>query len=150
MILIDGAALGWIAYGVVRGRMRGLGLEVYKLLRFAAAFATGCGLHGLVGNALSRLFSLGDGVSGPLAFVLSVGGSWWILRVVKRRIVAWTATHMGEHERVGGAVAGGLRAALLALSAAGALALARDMPGRDAVASGSVVGRTAAWAVGGK
>lgn len=146
-MLIDAVSAAYVACGVYRGRKRGLSDEAYRLLRLGGAFASGCGLHGLVSGGLDRILSLGGGVSGPVAFVGTMAGSWWALRLVKRRFLEWAAARFEPYIRIGGAVAGGLRAAILALSLLGAFSLATHAPGHDVVQQGSWMGRFAAWIV---
>lgn len=145
MILADILSVAYVAYGTVRGGRRGLGDEAFRLFRLAIAFAAGCGLHKLVGNGIGRLLSIGSDVSAPVAFAVTVAGAWWLLRRARIVFAAWAEKRLGRHARLGGAIAGGLRSALLALSIAATINMAGHVPGGDAVRRGSWVGRLAGW-----
>lgn len=146
-MLVDLVAGAYVVYGTVRGRKRGLADESFRLVRFAVALAAGCGLYGLISQGAERLLSLAGDISAPVVFAGTVGGSWWLLRALKHRFKAWVGARFMPYARAGGAVAGGLRTALVVLGAVGVLTLAGRVPGSDSVRQDSVVGRVAAWIV---
>jgi hypothetical protein len=146
-VILDLLTATFVAVGVAWGRRSGLPKESYRLLRLITALVVGCGFYGLIARGLERLLSrLGD-LSAPLAFIITVGGAWWILRAVRRRYMAWVGARFDRYARPGGAIAGGLRALLLAVTILAALGLAGSVPGRDSARHGSLVGRLAGWIV---
>jgi hypothetical protein len=58
------------------------------------AFGAGCGLHELVHDLISRVLSIAPAYSGPLAFAGTVGGTWMLLRTLKRKLTEWIATSL--------------------------------------------------------
>ena len=150
MILVDALAAAYVAYGVMRGRKRGLPDEAYRLLRFGTAFAAGCGLYGLVSDIIGKILSLAGDVAAPLAFVGTVGGAWWLLRVVKQSFLAWSSARFAPFIQTGGAVAGGLRTALVVLSIVATFSMAERAPGHAAVSRETWVGRIAGWVMPGR
>ncbi len=145
MSAIDLIAAAFIALGAWRGRSRGLPDEGYRLLRIALAFLAGCGLYRFVSELLKQAFSMAGDISAPLAFVGTIGGTWWLMRVVKKTLTRFLAARFARHARLGGAIAGGIRVLLIVLSIAGAFYLADRAPGHDAVSAKSIVGRMAVW-----
>ncbi len=140
MSILDGISAAYIAFGAWRGRANGLAQEGYRLFRMAVAFGAGCGLYGLISDLLSRTLSIGGDVSGPVGFASVMGGSWFLLRKLRIGMQAWIAARFGAHARVGGLIAGGLRAIVIVLSLVGVLNLA----GRKE-AGGSIVGSVSSW-----
>ena len=116
MNLLDLGGLAYISFSAARGRKRGLADESYRLLRLGTAFGAGCGLHELVHDLISRVLSIAPAYSGPLAFAGTVGGTWMLLRTLKRKLTEWIATRFPDHQAVGGLVAGGLRGLVMTLS----------------------------------
>ena len=142
MNLLDAMIAAYVAYGANRGRQRGLADESYRLFRLAIAFGAGCGLYGLVSDALGKALSLGSVESGPVAFVATTLGAWALLRSLKGRFVAFVAARYAKHSAVGGAIAGGLRNLILSLSGLITAHLAgRNGGWLDESALGSVVQR---------
>ena len=116
MNLIDLGAVAYTGFSAARGRRRGLADESYRLLRLGVAFGAGCGLFSLVHGLVAKVLSLDHTQSGPLVFVGTVGGTWLLLRSLKKKFTAWVATRFAAHQAIGGLVAGGLRGLLLTLS----------------------------------
>ena len=141
MNITDLISAVYVAYGAWRGRARGLADEGFRFLRMAVAFVAGCGLYGLISDALKKLLSLGGDVSGPLGFALTLGGAWYVLSFVKKSFAAFLAARFATHAALGGAIAGGLRTLLIVLSVVGLL----NLSNRDGVSGGSVVSRIAEW-----
>lgn len=114
---VDGIVAVYVAYGVYRGRARGLADEAYRLLRVGVALLAGCGLYGVVSDLISRVIYTGDAVSGPVGFVATMLGTWSVLRVVRTKFTAALETRFAGLAEAGGAMAGGLRTAVMASSA---------------------------------
>ncbi len=140
---LDLLGAGYIAFSAWRGRRRGLADEAYRLLRLGVAFGTGCGLYGLVSDGLGRLLSLAPALSGPLGFAGTVGGTWLLLRALRRKLAEWIGARFPTHQATGGLIAGGLRGFTLTMSvmATGVLA------GGGGPVAGSWLGQIAAWLV---
>ena len=139
MHIADLIAAAYVAFSAWRGRVRGLADEGFRFVRMAVAFAAGCGLYELISGALKKLLSLGGDVSGPIGFAVTLGGAWYLLRFAKKSLAAFLAARFARHAALGGAIAGGLRTALIVLSVLGLLSLSN----RDEVSGTSVVGRIA-------
>lgn len=134
MNIVDAVSAAYVAFGAYRGRKRGFSDEAYRLLRMAIAFVAGCGLYGVVSQLIGKVLSLGGEVSGPVAFLGTVGGAWLLLRKLKRGFIAWVFAKTKPYEGLGGAVAGGVRALLIVVSIVAALSLAGKTPGGDSFA----------------
>jgi len=148
--VIDGLAVAYMAFGAWRGRARGSADEGYRLIRMGIAYAFGCGLYEVISQALKSLLSLGGNVAGPVGFVGVIGGAWYLTRFVKKDLTAFLAARFASHARLVGAIAGGARTLLVALSIVGVFHLAGNAPGRDQVSEDSWVGRVASWVMPGK
>lgn len=114
---VDGIVAAYVAYGAYRGRTRGLADEAYRLVRVGLALLAGCGLYGLVSDLIGKVIYAGDAVSGPVGFVATMLGTWSVLRVLRTKFVNLLETKYAGLAQVGGAVAGGLRTAVLSSSA---------------------------------
>jgi len=114
---VDGIVAVYVAYGVYRGRARGLAEEAYRLVRVGVALLAGCGLYSVVSDLISKVIYAGDAVSGPVGFVATMLGTWSVLRVVRTKFVNLLETKYAGLAQTGGAIAGGLRTAVLAFSA---------------------------------
>lgn len=150
MNFIDGVTAAYMAFGVWRGRARGLADEGYRLTRMIIAYAFGCGLYGVISGALKRLLSVGGDVSGPASFVVVVGGTWYLTRFIKKGLTAFLAARYARYAKLGGMIAGAVRSLLVVLSIVGVFHLAGDAPGREQVSEQSFVGRVASWVMPGK
>lgn len=150
MNIADIIAGAYVAFGAWRGRARGLADEGYRLLRLGVAFAAGCGLYGVVSGLLKHAISMAGDVSAPVAFAGTVGGTWWLLSALKKKVIAVLAARFAPYAQIGGAVAGGVRTLLLVLSIVGVFHLAGRAPGRDTVVGTSMIGQLAAWVMPGK
>ncbi|MCZ7592660.1 MAG: CvpA family protein [Kiritimatiellae bacterium] len=91
MSAVDLIAAAYIAFGIWRGRMRGLADEGYRLIRMLLAFVAGCGLYGFISALLKKLFSMTGGISAPLAFIIALGGAWWLTRTLKKTLATLLA-----------------------------------------------------------
>ena len=144
MNMVDGLVAAYVAFGANRGRRRGLAEEVYRLLRVSLAMVAGCGLYSLVGDLVGKVLSLGADISGPVGFVGSMLGAWSLLRLLKARLVDWGSLRFHSFIEVGGAIAGGLRALVLALAAM----LTAHLAGRSAFMADSVLGKVIGFMAG--
>lgn len=144
MNLLDGMVAVYVAYGAQRGRKRGLAEEAYRLLRVGVALLAGCGLYGLVSGLIGKVLSLGSDVSGPVGFVATMLGAWSLLRVVRARVVAWVTATYQPYAAVGGAIAGGVRNLILAVSAM----ITAHLAGRSGFLAESGLGKLIAMLVG--
>lgn len=149
MSAVDLIAAAYIAFGIWRGRMRGLADEGYRLIRMLLAFVAGCGLYGFISALLKKLFSMTGGISAPLAFIIALGGAWWLTRTLKKTLATLLAARFAKYSKVGGMIAGGVRLFLVVLSIAGLFHLASDALGRDAT-SQSFFGKIAVRVIPGK
>ena len=92
---------------------RGFGDEVFRLVRLGTAYLAGCGLYETVGNGLDRLFA--PAVSDTVGFIVSFVGAYALVRLARRKLVATVAARFrGSAVALGGAVAGALRAGVVA------------------------------------
>ncbi len=128
-LFVDVLSAAGVVTGAVRGRSRKLCGELSRLAEIGVAFLIGCGAFQWVGAALSNLTSMSGESSGAAGFVLTFFGSWFGYRMI-RRVVAkkgrhllrdWLDSKISEPvDRVGGAVAGGVMAGVLAMVGVGA------------------------------
>lgn len=146
---VDLVGAAYIAFGIWRGRARGLADEGYRLIRMLIAFVAGCGLYGFIAALLKKVFSMSGGISTPLAFVLVLGGAWWLTRLLKKTLTTVLAARFARHARLGGMIAAGIRVFLIVLSIAGLFHLSSDALGSDAAAK-SFFGQIATRVIPGK
>jgi hypothetical protein len=76
---IDIAALAYMVFGFFRGRKRGLGFEIYRLLRMAIPVVAGCGMYGLVRKGLTAVPALQGEGAGFLGFIGVTGGAFFLM-----------------------------------------------------------------------
>lgn len=149
MNALDLAGVAYIAFGVWRGRVRGLADEGYRLVRMVIAFVAGCGLYGFISALLKKLFSTTGSISTPLAFVITIAGAWWLTRLLKKTLTTVLAARFAKYSKIGGMIAGGIRLFLIVLSIAGLFHLSSDAMGNDASAK-SIFGQIATRVIPGK
>lgn len=114
---VDGIVAAYVAFGVYRGKARGLADESFRLVRVGVAMLAGCGLYGVVSDLIGKVIYAGDAVSGPVGFVGTMLATWSVLRVVRTKFVNLLETRYAGLAQLGGAIAGGLRTAVLSSSA---------------------------------
>jgi uncharacterized membrane protein required for colicin V production len=134
---VDALVGVYVGYGALRGRSRGLAQESYRLLRVGVALVAGCGLFGLVSDAISQLVHLGPTLSGPVGFLVTSVGAWSVMRVLREKFLNLMETRFSRVAEIGGAVAGALRT--LALSS-GAMITAH-LAGSSGLLENSWLGR---------
>jgi uncharacterized membrane protein required for colicin V production len=139
MSALDAITLGYMGIAAVRGARRGVGDEVFRLVRVGTALLAGCGLYETVSNALDAVFGSASAVSDTTGFIASFGGAYLLIRMARRQLVAWVAARVSGFARtVGGALAGALRAGVVVAALMTALHIS---PVENKAAEESWVGR---------
>jgi len=110
MSFLDFAALAYIAFGVFRGRKRGLFKELPGALSVLIFFVTGCGLYRWTGRALAGMNHLAGQSLGVGSFIGLVMGVVMLVRHFRRQISGWVEQRFDQRtQKLGGGIAGGVR-----------------------------------------
>ncbi|MFH0909454.1 MAG: CvpA family protein [bacterium] len=137
---LDGITAAYLAFGAARGRKRGLPEEAYRCVRLLAGLGAGCGLYGLISDAVSAVASVAPEVSAPAGFLATFGGAFALLHLVRRKIIETVRARFASLQAVGGAVAGALQAFMVIVSLVTAVQLSSSTPDQG-VAADSFIGR---------
>lgn len=143
LTIIDYVALAFLAYGLIRGLIRGLAGELARLAGVALAVLAGWHLYEPIGNKISEFTRLTGQDSYLAGFVLTAGAVALIMLLAR-----WSMKQLMELafnpvlNRVGGALAGLLRASLLLSALFIGMSLCRVDYLRTKFTEESVVGST--------
>ncbi|MBU1693479.1 MAG: CvpA family protein [Verrucomicrobia bacterium] len=144
--LVDIIALLYIALITLRGLARGLSGELARLLSAAAAVAAGLYFYEPFGRVLLQYTRLGEWggerTAFGVAFALLLIGGWLAMRALRfllRHLMEFT--FRGRIERVGGMLAGFLRASVVAGAVILLLGLAPQEDLRQLFVEESLLGR---------
>lgn len=113
--LIDLISLGYILLGALVGLKRGLSCELSRLASIVIAVFAGWRLHGPIGRMVehfTRLEGTDAFLVGFLTVILGAGALMALLRWSLRKVMAMSFHPLVN--RIGGGVAGGIRALLIA------------------------------------
>ena len=142
MNLIDLVAAAYAAVSAARGSQRGVADEGYRLLRLVMAFLGGCGLFTLFHKALNTLLASTLGDAGGLGFAAGLGVVFLMMRRLRSSAVSLLQRQFAEKwNRMGGAVAGLMRALTAVAALVGFLQMSPWIPGGKSAAGDSLVGR---------
>jgi uncharacterized membrane protein required for colicin V production len=113
MGFLDFVVLAYITYGVIKGRRRGLVAELPSTVSLALFFLTGWGLFKIMYRGLAQASALAGQSVGILTFGGLVAASVALVRKMRSRL-RWLAEKSADehHQRIAGAIAGGVRAFL--------------------------------------
>jgi len=112
--IIDIVVVVLIVLGLIRGLVKGLSGELAGLLSAAAAVAGGWYGYQPLGNFLADKTRLSEPATVAVAFVLALVGAYIlmrILRLVLRSVMEFS--FKGKIEKIGGMLAGGIRATVI-------------------------------------
>lgn len=113
--VIDLIGLGYILLGALVGLKRGLSCELSRLASIVIAVFAGWRLHGPIGRMVehvTRLEGTDAFLAGFLTVILGAGLLMALLRWALRKVMAMSFHPLVN--RIGGGVAGGIRALLIA------------------------------------
>src|ERR1043166_8235045 len=113
--LIDVVILGYVVFGVMWARRRGLGVEVQSAVGWFVAMLTGSGIYRWTTRGLEQV-SHATGLSfGILSFLAIFVVAWLMVRRLKGRIRSYAEKKFAESRHLRGVAmaAGGLRAFFL-------------------------------------
>lgn len=139
--LVDYLFLGFVLIGTIRGLIRGLSKELMVLLSLGIIVWASGRWYGDVSSALQRGGQLSAGACDLVAYGLLVFALFLVflvLRLLLRPLVKLAFNK--PLERIGGAVIGGLEAALTAAAALIALSLIPDEGLHDVITKDSRIG----------
>jgi membrane protein required for colicin V production len=114
LTLVDYLLMGFLGVGLLRGISRGLSGELARLLGLAAAIGAAWYFRGPVGDYVSETTTLSETQADTLSLAaLMVGGLliFWALMLVLKKIMEFS--FKGPLERLGGALLGVARAAVV-------------------------------------
>jgi len=104
MNFIDLLGAGVMGLGFWRGRKRGAGLELYRLINLGIPLIAGCGLFKLVSKVLTFIPGLNPDNAGLPGFLLVIGGAFFLMRAGRKKL---RATLQDKFDDSGGSLAGG-------------------------------------------
>jgi uncharacterized membrane protein required for colicin V production len=109
--LADYTAAGYLAWGGLKGRRRGLSVELPRLISVTLALLTGAGLTRWADHALVEFDKLAGHVASVLGWGGSLVGAFYLARQLRARMGRWITDHWPEEtmERRAGMAAGFLR-----------------------------------------
>ena len=140
--VVDLLALGWIVWGVYRGRKRGLGQELAGALSIGIFLVTGCGVYRWTGRVLGEAGKITGQTAGVVGFLSLVAGTVALVRALRSRLNKWSERRYdASQRRFGGAIFGAVRTFLLVCVALLVLAHWPLHPLTRPVAESSLLGR---------
>lgn len=95
MNFIDLAVVGGMGYGYLRGRTRGLDIELFRLINFGVVLVAGCSFFKLVARILSVLPGLKAENAGFAGFLLSGVVAFLVMRTLRKRLRSVLAAKFG-------------------------------------------------------
>ena len=109
--LTDLATAGYLTWGVLKGRRRGLPVELPRLVSVALAFVTGAGLFRWSAHVLGAMNKLGGQIMGALGWSACLAGSFYAVRWFRARAGERIAKRYPTDtlQKRGGMIAGFLR-----------------------------------------
>jgi hypothetical protein len=109
--VVDLLALGYVGYGVARGRRRGLFQELPGAISMTLFLVTGCGLLHWSERALADVNHLVNQAASLTGLACLVTGAVVLMRELRAWIGRWAAQRYGavETQKAGGGIAGGVR-----------------------------------------
>ena len=123
------------------GFKRGLAAEFYRLFRIVVALFAGTGLYRLFSGAISDLLNIDSGYADPILFVLSVFGTWALLRRMRRWMEASILAIVPKKaQATGGAIAAACKTGVMLVAIITTVSLSTWLPGRDWIAEDSFTG----------
>jgi hypothetical protein len=142
MNLLDLIAAAYAAMAAGQGARKGVALEGYKLVRLGVSVLAGCGLFTLINKAVAVLLgSVLDNTSG-LGFALGIGLAFYAMRKLKAGVIAYLHEKFAEkYNRLGGAIAGFLRALTAITALIAFMQMSPWIPGGKNSAKHSLIGR---------
>lgn len=105
------ATTGYLAWGGIKGRRRGLSVELPRLASVTLALLTGAGLVRWTDHTLAEFNKLTGQVAGALGWGGSLVGAFYLARLFRARMGRWIEEQFPEEtvENRAGLVAGLLR-----------------------------------------
>ena len=109
--VVDGLALGYVVYGVARGRRRGLFQELPGAISVTIFLITGCGIYRWSARALLGINHIVGQILGVAGFAGLVCAGIVLGRGLRGWVGRWAHDRYGaeETQKAGGAIAGGVR-----------------------------------------
>jgi len=117
--LVDYLATGYVAWGIARGRRRGLFQELPGAISAALFLVTGCGLLHWTERALADVNHLVNKAASLTGLACLATGAWVLMRELRAWLQRRATEKYGdvETQKTGGAIAGGVRSFALACAA---------------------------------
>ena len=117
MSIVDLLAAAGLGLGFFKGRKRGLGLELYKLINIGIPILMGCGLYTLAGRVIGLIPGLDTEQSGFVGFLGVFGVTLYLLRTTRKKLKSFLVGKFGETSSMLGGLAGTVRAGVIVLGA---------------------------------
>jgi len=139
---LDIFALGFSGWGLRRGYSLGFKRQLRRLIDYVMGLGVGLGLYKFLGEQMANLSHLSPEFTGLPAFLLSAGGAFAIVRMVRRRLKLLAHEIVGKFDRLYGAILGAGRNGALATGGIFAAGMAPAEGVSDLATQGSLIGRT--------
>lgn len=144
MNALDLVAAAYAASAVVRGTRNGVGQEGYRLVRITVSFLAGCGLFTVINKAVASMLGSVLENAGGIGFALGIGLAFFAMRKLKVAVTAYVQKRFAEkHNRLGGAIAGFLRALTAIAAIIAFVQMSPWIPSGTNSANQSLIGRVA-------
>jgi hypothetical protein len=110
-------AASYLAWGGLKGRRRGLAIELPRLVSVTLVFITGTGLSLWAAHALSEIDKLTGQIAGALGWGGALVGAFYLARQLRGWMGSWILDRMPEErvEKQAGMAAGLLRTLVIGL-----------------------------------
>jgi len=108
---VDSIAAGYLAWGVIKGRRRGLTGELPRLLGVTLALVSGTGLLHWTERVVGEVNKISGQIAGALGWGGGLLGSFYLVRQFRGRIRQWTENQWTDEtlQKRAGMAAGFLR-----------------------------------------
>lgn len=115
--LANFVAAGYLAWGVLKGRRRGLAIELPRLVSVTLALVTGAGFAHWADHALSEFDKLTGQLAGALGWGGALVGAFYLARQLRARMGSWIVDQLPEEsvEKRAGMAAGLFRTLTISL-----------------------------------
>jgi uncharacterized membrane protein required for colicin V production len=115
--LANFAAAGYLTWGGLKGRRRGLAVELPRLVSVTLALVTGAGLAHWADHALAEIDKFTGQVAGALGWGGALVGAFYLARQLRARMGRWILDQLPEEsvEKRAGMAAGLLRTLVIGL-----------------------------------
>lgn len=112
---VDSVTAGYLTWGVIKGRRRGLSVELPRLAGVTLALFSGTGLLHWIERAIGEFNKITGQIAGILGWGGGLLGSFYVVRLFRERMHRWIETRWADQtlQKRAGMAAGFLRTLLI-------------------------------------